>query len=613
MSTKNEGREGPRERAQTRLRFGLSSLPNAPVWIGAYSHTIGATMSSDPRRRAKDRRANSRPRQSPSNNDGLKLLLAAILLAVLVGLLYLPALHFGFIYDDHAQIQTNPEIQSWRNLGRLYQEPLWAQLGPERASPYYRPLFSALLLIEHTLFHLDPQPWHAASIGLHLLVAGALFLFLWLNLRQMLPALFGAALFACSPLATEVVCWVSASDESLGALLVLLSLCLATLWKQSRDRRRALCLQFLTAATLCLAVCAKETAIVGVALVLVYQLLFARPPKRQGRWLDGCVLLSPLLLFVLTHRTLHAPSPVHPAELITTMCTGALLALRTLIWPSPISGFYDLWFGQAHPLLAATGAVAVVALIAGGLFWSWRRSPLATLGLLLSVLPIVAWDASLYYLRNYDLFHARYLYLSATGLSVMAAALLSAAAPAMNRDRGAKGLSFAAIVILIVGDAWQVRADFWQFRDDLSLFSHAVQTAPQNIVAWQLLADTELQDGNCPGAVEADQQAERLRPDIWKTSFFLGTTYLRCGMAAQAATAFSQSTTLPDITQEQAALAWFELGRAFLVLGDTSDALRALQKAAARDPGSRRVRSLLARVLGATPGAMHDREELQGP
>ena len=89
----------------------------------------------------------------------------------------LPALHFGFVYDDHLQIESNPQLQSWSALGQALHEPLWTQLGPEKASPYFRPLFLLVLFVQHMLFGSNPAPWHLVSMSLHSSChAGAVFI-----------------------------------------------------------------------------------------------------------------------------------------------------------------------------------------------------------------------------------------------------------------------------------------------------------------------------------------------------------------------------------------------------------------------------------------------------
>jgi tetratricopeptide (TPR) repeat protein len=84
---------------------------------------------------------------------------------------------------------------------------------------------------------------------------------------------------------------------------------------------------------------------------------------------------------------------------------------------------------------------------------------------------------------------------------------------------------------------------------------------------------------------------------MWKTSFFLGIGYLHCGRSIPAAEAFGRAANIPGITADQAALAWYELGRVDLAQRNIADALISLRRAAALDPASHKIQILLTQIL----------------
>lgn len=157
-------------------------------------------------------------------------------------------------------------------------------------------------------------------------------------------------------------------------------------------------------------------------------------------------------------------------------------------------------------------------------------------------------------------------------------------------------ITAAIVAFVLCFEVWQSRIAAQQFRDDASLFSHAVEIAPNNIVALQLLAETAIGQRDCPSAIKAYQRAQLLRPDLWETSFFLGIGYLRCGKSVQAGYAFGHAAIVPSATTEEAALAWYELGRINLAQQDVVGALTALHKAASLDPDSRKIQILLTQI-----------------
>ena len=539
-----------------------------------------------------------------------KFTAAVLSLIVLATCVWFPALHFGFVYDDHLQIESNPQLQSWSALGQALHEPLWTQLGPEKASPYFRPLFLLVLFVEHMLFGSNPAPWHLVSMSLHCLVTLALFLFLFLHFGRLLPGWIAAAIFVCSPLTTEVACWLSACSESIYVLLVLCALCGLVLSDRAKTPTGALALQFSSTSTLALAVFAKETAVVAVVLALAYEIRFlTRKPL-----LRRVTVYAPLLIPVVAHLcirpvALHAESRLM-IQVLSTIPYTCLFALRKLVWPVPVSEFYDFWLQQTRSFFSLAWHIGILFGIAGEiLWWSLRsrtlrsrnlenrslRSRFTAWALAVVALPLIAALAGGFYFRDYDLFHDRYLYLSFAGVACLIAALIDS----VETRPQLRVLVSAAAVLVLCFEATQSVSASQQFRDDLSLYSRATQVAPHNIVAWQLLAETAVGRADCPTALEAYQRAQQLRPDIWKTSFFLGIGYLRCGRYASAEEAFRQAANLPGATSDQAALGWYELGRVELVQDNLAAALTSLRKAASLDPSSKKIKVLLAQLLSA--------------
>src|SRR5882762_2645254 len=93
--------------------------------------------SASPRRVAAEQVAKSKPAGPPGSK--LWFVLLPCLAAFLV---FLPTLRFGFVGDDHAQIERNPQVQSWSYLPRILSTDMWSQRGADHEGFFYRPLFS---------------------------------------------------------------------------------------------------------------------------------------------------------------------------------------------------------------------------------------------------------------------------------------------------------------------------------------------------------------------------------------------------------------------------------------------------------------------------------------
>src|SRR5437879_3597415 len=177
-------------------------------------------------------------------------------------LVFLPTLRFGFVGDDHAQIERNPQVQSWSYLPRILTTDMWSQKGADHVGFFYRPLFSVWLLLLYSLVGPTPWPWHLASIVLHAIATFLVFQLISKLAKNDLAASLGALVFAIHPIHIEAVSWVSAANELFYTIFVLGSLLLL---QESRDDswdKKSYGALILWAAALFL----KETAVVLLAV-----------------------------------------------------------------------------------------------------------------------------------------------------------------------------------------------------------------------------------------------------------------------------------------------------------------------------------------------------------
>lgn len=544
----------------------------------------------------------SEPRPAPQPQPATswsQTILATLTLVVIIVCIWSPILHSGFIYDDHLQIVSNPDIQSISQIGSLLTKPLWSQLGPSKASSYFRPLFSLLLMGEYLLFGPNPVLWHLASLALHVLVVVSLFAFLLLLFHRVVPAFIGAVLFGLSPGTAEVVSWVSASDESLYTLLILLALCAISLWFRTTDATQRRLLRVASLLLLSLALFAKETAIVGIPIAIAYErFLYGR--KKAKSMLSWLVLALPLFALAIGHLRSRVTDTVPASEVLATMPFITTFAIKKLVWPMPVAAFYDLWFDQKHSmLLIVTAGFAAILLSFAMVRFFLRPYRFAAWASLVVFLPVIVWMLSIRLLGDYAMLHDRYLYLAYSGEAMLVAYVMT-----LGNRRLTLSIGAASLLIVIV-ESIQVRPVIEQYRDDISFFSHAVGIAPKNLMAIQLLGEAELHQRNCAAAQRTYISAEQVRPDLWRSPFYLGIAYMHCGMAGPASDAFTRATTINGATTEEYALAWYELARVRLIQKDPKGAQNALAQAALRDPGSKKIQFLInqAQMMERVPAA----------
>lgn len=111
--------------------------------------------------------------------------------------------------DDEASIVTNPLIQDWQHLPRLFTTSFFG------GNAYYRPLVSVSFLLEYHLFGLNPFFYYLTNLLLHAATSVGVYWLLLVFLRwgrqeektdaSGLAALVATLFFAIHPLHTEVL------------------------------------------------------------------------------------------------------------------------------------------------------------------------------------------------------------------------------------------------------------------------------------------------------------------------------------------------------------------------------------------------------------------------
>ncbi len=519
---------------------------------------------------------------------------AVVLLTLVTACLWWRCTTFDFVYDDHAQIQVNPRIQSVSYVHELLTQPLWEQLGPHRASHYYRPAFSLLLLSQYLLFGLNPVAWHFISLALYVLVTLSVFLLLWLLFDMILPALGGSLLFAVTPIHAEVVSWVSASDESLFSLFLLLSLCsLAAADKTTTQRSRLLWVS-LAAILFGFSLAAKETAM-GAGLILVaFGLIQSRRRRRTA--IDATlVYFVPATLYLIVRWLVLGGTtlPDQPRTLLTVVSllpSLALLSIRQLLWPGNLSFFYDVKPVVNGWVLAA--GVAAILLAATCMYQAYKKAPIWLWIISVLFFPLLPWLIALFYLSDSVLFQNRYLFLPSLAVAVSAAFLLSRIP---NRP-SAKWAFSTGFLVLCVAMALEAHKAMSLFENDIVLLRRSVNVAPQNVAAWGLLGDAEAKMGDDHNARLFYQKAVALQPDRWDTNFHLAMDYLKHGRKEDAHESLRKSLASQFAKPAERALSWFEMGRIEAAEGRTSDAEHSFLEAEKLEPSSKKVQAELAKL-----------------
>ena len=189
--------------------------------------------------------------------------LFAAALVVAVFLVYQPAWHGGFLWDDDLHLLNNPVLKpgGWINT--------WV---PGRYINYWPLTFTAYWL-QFESWGLNPLGFHMVNIALHALSA----LLVWRILVQLrVPgAMFAAAIFALHPVNVESVAWIAQLKNILSLLLALLSV----LFYLIDERRGAGGVSALAIGAFCLSTLAKGMRLTLPVVLLALRLVAAGPHR----------------------------------------------------------------------------------------------------------------------------------------------------------------------------------------------------------------------------------------------------------------------------------------------------------------------------------------------
>ncbi|HMP42405.1 MAG TPA: hypothetical protein PKA05_18650, partial [Roseiflexaceae bacterium] len=215
---------------------------------------------------------------TPSTRTRFVMFAAAMLLLGLLGIAYRDLPTRMFVADDFEWLVAVRDTTP----AQLVQA-----FDPSQQEHFYRPLVWLLFYSQWQLFGSDPTGYHGLSLTLHLLNAALLGLLAWRLIGRPEAALVAAGVLLLHPAPFEAVTWVAAQSELLAALLLLAA---AHAWISPTFRNGVLAVLLLA-----LALLAKESAVIGLCLMLLAGYGAGRP-LMYGRSLAALLLTLGYLL-----------------------------------------------------------------------------------------------------------------------------------------------------------------------------------------------------------------------------------------------------------------------------------------------------------------------------
>ncbi len=533
------------------------------------------------------------------SNTNIAIALSLIILTLII---YAKAGGFQFLnYDDNLYVTDNQAVQqglSWSNI-------TWSFTTLKAAN--WHPLTWLSLMFDIQFFGPRPGALHLVNVLFHAVNAVLLFLILAQTTGAIWRSAFVAALFALHPLHVESVAWVSERKDVLSVFFGLLTILAYARYAKGPTLPRYL---WVTAAFL-LSLLSKPML---VTLPFLLLLLDYWPLCR----LNGPLLAVPehvsppsvpVRRLLLEKVPLLVLSAASSAVTVVAQKRGDALAddlslglgfrlanaavgyvryLGKTFWPGSLSVFYP-HPGESLPLWQAAGAFLTLLLITVVVVLRLRRSPWLGVGwfwfagTLIPVIGIVQVGA--------QAIADRYSYFPQIGLFLM----ITWSAPGLLKSMRvpARALWVPPVVVLVVfsGLTWR-QLEFW--KNDETLFRHAMSVTENNCVAMASLAEALLRKGDPEEAYGYFQKTLQICPKDEQSWYNLGVLQKDRGELSEAEFALRESLRLkPGYTK-----AWSNLGAVYLAQGRGPEAIEALLEAVRLAPDDAAVRFNLGSVYG---------------
>ena len=554
---------------------------------------------------------------------------AALLAAALAFGVFAPTLGYDLVWDDRATVLHNRGIESLRNVPAFFTGHAFsgAEEGLREIAviEYYRPVWVLSLAVNHAVWGKRAPGYHLSNVLLHAL-ASALVAWLVFELAgSAAAAAVAGALFAVHPVHAEAVAWVSARNELLLGVFLLLAFVFYLRFRRGAGAAAgAASFGFFT-----LALLSKETAVVFPAIVLLHEWAGRRwgrdtgasaAARAPGAGTPGAavrpvaaygfaiLLVATAAAFLVLRAFLVAPLPAHdPLATRLASAPGIVLEnLRLLFVPVGLRVLHT-FEPVASPFSApALGPLAVLLAIAACLPLAFRLHRGVGLGLgwiLLALVPVSGLAA----LLQPTPIAERYLYLPSIGWALALGSLLaalSARAPAGGTAprgharpapaaggpaRAAYGAAMALVPVLAAAAIANCRP--WQ--NDLVLASRMVVDAPDSPLANSSLGFARYRLGHWQEAANAFATSIKLRPaDPWN-HYYLGCCMRRLDRIEPAERWLRNALALGM----RYAPVQLELGEALESQGRLEEAERECRRAIELDPGLVEAHTALGRIL----------------
>jgi tetratricopeptide (TPR) repeat protein len=519
--------------------------------------------------------------------ENRKTYLICFLLALLVLSVYWQVGGYSFInYDDNIYVYENSVVKK----GLSQHGIAWAFTTFHAAN--WHPITWISHMADVSIFGLEAGWHHRVNVLFHIWNTVILFLVFMRMTGALWQSAFVAALFGVHPLHVESVAWVAERKDVLSTLFWLLTMGAYLRYVRLPSVRR----YFPVAVLFALGLMCKPML---VTLPFVLLLLDYWPLRRMGETdSTGAVSASLLLrlvreklpLFVLSVASCVityfaqlqgggiGPHEDFPAGIrISNAIVSYAAYLKNTFWPVALSVFYPHpgTIQASIPVWRIAGSALLIGSISLFALRQGRRRPYLAVGWLWylgTLFPVIGLVQA-----GGQALADRYSYVPLIGVFVMVAYGIPVVLEGWRYRRPTLMISGGAILFVLSVTAWN-QAGYW--RDNLTLYTRALNATENNWLAWMNLGSTYEALGKYPSALEAYREVVRIRPRYPRAWANLSVGYRNLGRYPEATEALGKALAI----NPEYARGWNILGDTYSQLGQHEAAAEAYRTAVRKNP-----------------------------
>ncbi len=466
---------------------------------------------------------------------------------------YIPALKGGFIWDDHAHVLFDVDLQTLSGLWKI-----WFT----KATQQYYPLVYSSFWVEWQLWGDSPLGYHIVNVLIH--SANAIVLAFILKRLGLRGAWAAALIFALHPVHVESVAWISERKNVLSGLFYLASLLIFLKSEDVEDATGSSEIKFyiLSFVLFVLALFSKTVVSTLPVVLIVIRWMRARPFDRAFivRLVPFFVvgLVMGLVTVWWEATQVGAGGVEWEMSLIDRLMLPARVVwfyLVKLFIPINLTFIYPRWTPEATKLWQWVFILKIV--VAFVLLWAFRkritRAPVAALAcFVITLFPALGFIDVFPFRYSFVADHFQYL------ASIFIIALMVGVVDAViiNLARAVRLTAiFVTIVIAIILGllTWQ---QGYAYKDPETLWRDVLTKNPTAWIAHNNLGQILYERGEIDKAIEHYQEAVTLWPNAREARHNLASSLFNTGKIKEAESHFRAALKLaPDASHTLSELA----------------------------------------------------------